>query len=1217
LNHYNFTVTNVGDNTIPANAWNVTLTIPLQCNVSNYNATFSNLTRKLTWQLGSLAEQGSQTLTFAINCTTAAKYFLAAQGTNNTLELQTFRNSTGIGCSGSSCSSSQSFTFDNPNKSYEKMSELGFSFKYNFSGYNLTIGETGINITDDNGQQLIVFQNYSFKDINNTLLVNYTLSGSESEGFKTKPHTIGVRGYAVATADANAFINITNITYSWAFGKQFADTQPMMINIEPFIFVPDAPSLEAPPNNSQQVSTPIVLSWIASTGATKYYVFGDTGSATTLLGETTVTNFLWSGLTNGVWYWRVIAGTATQNSTYSATRQFTLDLCGADTSYASALNYPMSYNNVTDTITVWGTNGSYNSYTAMGNNETNPITFEKIFEFGRAARGACAVSKPATGSYALLSRLELGNLTDRINKTFVKTTGESIDFGKQVVMYANSTLIVGELTNGSNPFSGSTLSSSGTDANSSNEGQFHMKDGSEFRLYDSILLHKTAANNSNQWKLFLYGNVKSKRSSFESWYTIRLLGANNSLEDIVLTNVGEGLYPATSQIGTLNTIKSRKTQEDGLFLVDNVNVTITSLEIAETTKDDIKVQNYNGTANLINPVINFTSINWSPNSSSIFTGKINRKFDYTLTVADSTGAAIANSSVVIRDVRGEVLFNNMTGTDGKIPTQTITQAIFDYSIQSGDARGAHLVKLKKYGKAFTDVVKEFSAATVDVTQLPANSFTTLSETLARNVSGILLYPPREVAYGGETWTSFNTTGRLNNTPITQSEFFAVFGFNNVSNNTKLTLVTDTPDANGEYSAAYDTGILTFFNNQSGKQVTPVYSYKGNVTLVNGVTTCLSMSQIYDYLQANLSDVLKTVDGVTYTSYVDLIVGNSTTGGCIKDVNAKLEFADGYTYSFSNIGGYIDLFGVTAGSGSGGGLPLNIFDDVGSSYNPGNMVYIFTTTLDSAGALVGSSVTVSVYYPNGTQLNTGSSTSTSTGRFTYNFTLPSNSPTGTYRGEIDATYTTNQVHDSVAFLVVSAGGSGSANPGVLVQVPSSITTNTNFAISALTTSSGGIPVNCDSGASLTIKNAITGVNEISGAAMTNIATGQYNYTRQTNNQSTFVATVTCTISGTEYTGTATYITQAASSGGGQALNIYADTGEFYAAGDEVAVYALTTNSSGNLVAASVNATAFYPNNSVLSNGTAVNQSLGVFKHNFTLPSIAPIGAYLVKLDANYS
>ncbi|MBI4010585.1 MAG: hypothetical protein HY361_05415, partial [Candidatus Aenigmarchaeota archaeon] len=134
LNHYNFTVTNVGDNTIPANAWNVTLAIPIQCNVSNYNATFSNLTRKLTWQLSSLAEQGSQTFTFAINCTTASKYFLTAQGTNNTLELQTFRNSTGIGCSGSSCSSSQSFTFDNPNKSYEKMSELGFSFKYNFSG---------------------------------------------------------------------------------------------------------------------------------------------------------------------------------------------------------------------------------------------------------------------------------------------------------------------------------------------------------------------------------------------------------------------------------------------------------------------------------------------------------------------------------------------------------------------------------------------------------------------------------------------------------------------------------------------------------------------------------------------------------------------------------------------------------------------------------------------------------------------------------------------------------------------------------------------------------------------------------------------------------------------------------------------------------------------------------------------------------------------------
>ena len=55
-------------------------------------------------------------------------------------------------------------------------------------------------------------------------------------------------------------------------------------------------------------------------------------------------------------------------------------------------------------------------------------------------------------------------------------------------------------------------------------------------------------------------------SSFESWWTIRFSNANNNLEDIVLTNIGEGFYPANTQIGTLDTIKARKTSSIPSFL---------------------------------------------------------------------------------------------------------------------------------------------------------------------------------------------------------------------------------------------------------------------------------------------------------------------------------------------------------------------------------------------------------------------------------------------------------------------------------------------------------------------------------------------------------------------------------------------------------------------------------------------------------------------------
>jgi len=143
----------------------------------------------------------------------------------------------------------------------------------------------------------------------------------------------------------------------------------------------------------------------------------------------------------------------------------------------------MSYNETTDTLHIWGSNGT--GYNAMGNNESNPITFQKIYEFGRGARGVCAITNPASGSYSVLSRLEFGNTSDQVNTTFVRTIGESISFGKQVQLNFNATLISGNLTSGGSPFAGSTLSFGGLDATDSEEGEFYLRNGSELRLYNT------------------------------------------------------------------------------------------------------------------------------------------------------------------------------------------------------------------------------------------------------------------------------------------------------------------------------------------------------------------------------------------------------------------------------------------------------------------------------------------------------------------------------------------------------------------------------------------------------------------------------------------------------------------------------------------------------------------------------------------------------------
>ncbi|MDP3026282.1 MAG: hypothetical protein Q8N63_01130, partial [Nanoarchaeota archaeon] len=514
------------------------------------------------------------------------------------------------------------------------------------------------------------------------------------------------------------------------------------------MFVLSAPTLETPANNSDAYSLPVVLSWSAPSVPQgynlSYYVYGDAVDGSTYLGSTTDAFYLWRNLESGIYYWKIKASTGDQNSSYTETRQFNLDLCTPDTDYSYALNYPMSYNNNTDTITIWGSNGT-DGKTAMGNSSSNPITFEHIYRFGKAKRGICAVTKPAEGSYAILTNLYIGNITSALNITYVKTTGESVDFSKQVKLNANARLISGLLTSEGNPYAGSTLSFAGTSGINPEEGLLYTLPQSYLEFYDSSVKHKTSPNQSalEPWSLYWNGYATIKSSNFQKWWTIRFLSQNNSLNDVTFTDIGQGFYPAISQVGTINLIKSRKVIEEGVYFVNNVDVTIDNLQISEVSGSNIRVLNYTGTANLLNPILNWSSINWTTGS---FSGSINRKYTYDLTAADATGTALANASIKLIDVKGNVLFNLASDSQGKIPQQTITRAIFDYNYKTGNDQGPHRLYIKKYGKSFMQVVKEFSAASIETLQLTSNPFSTSgrTEAQAKNFSGIYYNAPAKV-----------------------------------------------------------------------------------------------------------------------------------------------------------------------------------------------------------------------------------------------------------------------------------------------------------------------------------------------------------------------------------------------------------------------------------------------------------------------------------------
>ena len=149
-----------------------------------------------------------------------------------------------------------------------------------------------------------------------------------------------------------------------------------------------------------------------------------------------------------------------------------------------------------------------------------------------------------------------------------------------------------------------------------------------------------------------------------------------------------------------------------------------------------------------------------------------------------------------------------------------------------------------------------------------------------------------------------------------------------------------------------------------------------------------------------------------------------------------------------------------GTGGGvGGLPLNIFSDVGTSYSPSDEVIVFALTINASGVPVSADVNVSVFHPNGSILNNGSATENTTGTFSYNFTLSDAAPTGTYQVKLDANFSGDEIHSILAFQVKAAAA----------------TTTTGGA--------GGLPLNifntlinrCGTGASGQVRAPLTGTS----------------------------------------------------------------------------------------------------------------------------------------------
>jgi len=234
----------------------------------------------------------------------------------------------------------------------------------------------------------------------------------------------------------------------------------------------------------------------------------------------------------------------------------------------------------------------------------------------------------------------------------------------------------------------------------------------------------------------------------------------------------------------------------------------------------------------------------------------------------TAGVAVATATVKMTDLKNNQVFNVKTDATGNIAQQTFTSVTYASTTTSTAQNvGPFNFKAIKYGFQFLDLTKTLTAETSETVTLTTDSFTTEADvdvTLVLENNGLALASSTPIAYGSEATTSafFTTTRNVLNTPVDQSKFLGIFGYDGTTADTKL--VKDAAGANG-FTINYSDGLITFNTSQNARQVTFVYSHGGTITATTTVTT----AQIYDFVAAKEENVFRTPDGTNYTSYLDV------------------------------------------------------------------------------------------------------------------------------------------------------------------------------------------------------------------------------------------------------------------------------------------------------------------------------------------------------------
>ena len=234
---YNFSlsITNIGDTV--AEDWNISLLVPSACNVTKvYNSgSWDETNRKITWQLPDLNPKSSSSFTFTLNCTEEGSYNFFVEGIRNTTNQTSYSDSVSYSCTSPNCQPI-SHNFQDPEQPYEELSKINLHLINKFNGTNITLAESFVKIADDENSYKIFYQTFDISEEDRSVISNYTID--EVENFVNPIHNINMSAYVTGLYNTQANITISQIDYTWKYGKLFNETNELFFIVKTYTYTP-------------------------------------------------------------------------------------------------------------------------------------------------------------------------------------------------------------------------------------------------------------------------------------------------------------------------------------------------------------------------------------------------------------------------------------------------------------------------------------------------------------------------------------------------------------------------------------------------------------------------------------------------------------------------------------------------------------------------------------------------------------------------------------------------------------------------------------------------------------------------------------------------------------------------------------------------------------------------------------------------------------------